>query len=350
MNSKTYFEDIKTIASLPIYDKLNNKSIMITGACGLIGSFLVDVLMCRNLEFNDNITVIAYDFKEEFILNRFSNYINNTNFKYVYQDVNLPLEYNDKVDYIMHLASNAHPSLFKTDPVGTISANIVGLLNLLNFAKDNNVSRVLYISTGEVYGETGCDVKEFREDYQGYVNPTNFRSCYPNSKRCAETLCVSFTEEYHVSTVIARPSHVYGPTFTKNDSRVYAEFIRNILNNEDIILKSEGKQVRSYTYVADCVSALLYILLFGEDKNAYNIANKNSIISIKEMAEVIAKIGNKKVLFDIPKEQNTVSNPMMCGVLNSDKLSSLGWTELYDIEKGYTNTIKILKEVQNERI
>ena len=350
MNSKTYWDDVRVVANLPIYDTLNNKSIMITGACGLIGSFLVDVLMYRNKELKNNITVIAYDFKEEFILNRFNEYINDHNFKYIYQDVNLPLYYNDRVDYIMHLASNAHPSLFKTDPVGTISANIVGLLNLLNFAKDNNVLRVLYTSTGEVYGEAGSDIKEFREDFQGYVNPTNSRSCYPSSKRCAETLCVSFSEEYHVSTVIARPSHVYGPTFTKNDSRVYAEFIRNVLNNEDIILKSEGKQIRSYTYVADCVSALLYILLFGEDKNAYNIANKDSITSIKDMANVIAKIGNRKVIFDIPKEVSSSNNPMMCGVLNSDKLLSLGWIGRYTIEKGYTNTINILKEVHDERV
>ena len=349
MNSKTYLEDIKKICDLKIYDKLKNKSIMITGACGLIGSTLVDVVMYRSNNYDENITVIAYDFKEEYIENRFTNYLGNKNFKYICQDVNLPLVYNEKVDYIMHLASNAHPSLFKKDPVGTICANIVGLLNLLNYAKDNNIERVLYTSTGEVYGEMD-NVNEFKEDDLGYVNPVSSRSCYPNSKRCAETLCVSFSEEYQVETVIARPSHVYGPTYTKNDSRVYAEFIRNILEDKDIVLKSFGNQIRSYTYVFDCVSALLYILLFGENKNAYNIANKNSITSIRDMANVIAEIGNKKVVFDMPKEENGNSNPMMCGVLNQEKLASLGWHGLYNIKEGYTNTIKILKEVDNERL
>ena len=190
-------------------------------------------------------------------------------------------------------------------------------------------------------------VNEFSENDLGFVNPDLARSCYPNSKRCAETLCVSFTEQYGISTVIARPSHVYGPTFTNNDSRVYAEFIRNILNNEDITLKSPGNQVRSYTYVADCVSALLYILLFGEDKNAYNIANSDSVLSIREMAELIAKFGNKEVLFDIPEGVDKNANPMQCGVLNSDKLKSIGWKALYTSEVGFNNTIEIVREIKN---
>ena len=343
MNSKTYLNDLTKIASLPIYDKLKNKSIMITGACGLIGSFLVDVLMQRNSLYHDNITVIAYDFKEEFITSRFGSFLDNSNFKYIYQDVNLPLEYHDNVDYIMHLASNAHPALFKTDPVGTIKANIIGLLNLLEFAKNKKVSRLLYTSTGEVYGQKD-NIKEFKEDDIGYVNPDLARSSYPNSKRCAETLCVSFTEQYGVSTVIARPSHVYGPTYTKNDSRVYAEFIRNVLRDEDITLKSPGNQIRSYTYVADAVSALIYILLFGEDKEAYNVANPESVLSIREMAELIANIGNKKVLFDIPDGVDKNANPMQCGVLNSNKLRNIGWKPLFNSKEGFNNTINILKE------
>ena len=346
IESNTYKEDLAYVATLPVFDKLKNKSIMITGACGLIGSFLVDAIMIHNELYGDNITVIAYDFKEEFINSRFPNYLDKPNFKYVCQDVNLPLQYDESVDYIMHLASNAHPALFKTDPVGTIKANIIGLLNLLEFAKDKSVTRVLYTSTGEVYGEKE-GITAFCEEDLGFVNPTLYRSCYPNSKRCAETLCVSFSEQYGVSTVIARPSHVYGPTMTKNDSRVYAEFIRNVLNDEDITLKSTGSQTRSYTYVADAVSALLYILVFGEDKNAYNIANPNSILSIREMAEIIAGIGNKKVLFDIPKDIPTNANPMQCGVLNSDKLQNIGWNPRYSSEEGFQNTINILKELNN---
>lgn len=345
-DSKTYLKEVEIIANQNIpFEKLKDKSVMITGACGLIGSFLLDVLMFRNDKFNDNITVIAYDFKEEFIMKRFPNYLDNPNFKYICQDVNLPLNYDGKVDYIMHLASNAHPSLFKSDPVGTIRANIIGLDNLLKYAVNNNVSRLLYTSTGEVYGEKEID--SFSEDDYGYVDQTKARSCYPSSKRCAETLCISYSEQYNIETVIARPCHTYGPTMTKNDSRVYAEFIRCILNNEDIVLKSEGKPIRSYCYVADCVSALLFILLNGKNMNAYNIANKNNVISIKDMACLIAKLGNRQVKFEINND-NSNNNPMQCGVLNASKLESLGWQGIYSLEKGYQNTINILKEIENE--
>ena len=133
---------------------------------------------------------------------------------------------------------------------------------------------------------------------------------------------------------------------TENDSRVYAERLRNIINGEDIILKSEGKQIRSYTYVADCAKAFLYILVNGESKNAYNIANPNSITSIRNMAEVIAKVGDKKVIMELPKEKVAV-NPMQCGVLNSDKLSSLGFKAEYDIKTGYSHCVTILRDLSS---
>lgn len=342
--SATYLEDVYDVASDGILSKLNNKVVMITGSYGLIGSFITDVLMLRDIRLGGNITVVAHGHKEEKIIKRFSNYLNNQNFKYIWQDINAIPNYNGKVDYILHLASNANPASFKSDPVGTISANIIWLKNLLDFAKNNSVSKVVYASSGEVYGEGDASIREFVEDFSWYVNPTSSRSCYPNSKRCAETLCVSYTEQYWVETVIARPSHTYWPNMTESDNRVYAQFLRNVMNWEDIVLKSEWKQIRSYTYVADCAKALLYILINGESKNAYNIANPNSIISIRGMAEVIAKIGNKKVIIDIPKEK-IISNPMQCGVLNTDKLSTLGFKAKYDIETGYTHCINILREI-----
>lgn len=349
INSKTYQEEIEKIIKMDIpFEKLDNKKVLITGATGLIGSFLVDTLMLYNKLNNKNIKIVATSFREEGIKNRFKDYIGNKNFTYFTQDITKPVTYQEEVNYIFHLASNADPRSFKTDPVGIITSNVIGVYNLLEYAKEKNVERLLYTSSGEVYGQADSSIKEFVEDYSGYVNPTNPRSCYPNSKRCAETLCVSYSEEYNINTVIARPSHVYGPTMTKKDSRVYAEFIRNVLNGEDITLKSKGDTIRSYTYVADCVSALLYIMLLGEDKEAYNIANKNSIISIKELAETIAGIGNKKVLYDIPKEVPSNDNPMKCGVLNANKLETLGWHALSDFKTGITSTINILKEANND--
>ena len=341
--SKTYYEDVYSVASDDILSKLNDKTIMISWAYGLIGSCIVDVLMVRNIKFNSNITVIANGRNEKKMVSRFSSYIWNPNFKFISQDINIPFNYEGNIDYIMHLASNANPSAYKTDPVGTINGNIIGIKNLLDYAKETNVKRVLYTSSWEVYGEADSSIKEFKEDFNWYVNPTLSRSCYPNSKRCAETLCVSYSEEYWVDTVIARPSHTYWPNMTENDNRAYAQFLRNVINWEDIVLKSEWKQIRSYTYIVDCAKAFFYILIKWKSKNAYNIANPNSVISIRNMAEMIAKIGNKKVIIDIPKE--TIPSPMQCGVLNTDKLQSIGFKAKYGIEEWYTNCFKILKEI-----
>ena len=341
--SKTYYEDIYGVAKDNILSKLNNKTIMVTWAYGLIGSCIVDVLMIRNFKFDSNITVIANGRNEENLVNRFSNYIWNSKFKFIAQDINIPIDYEESVDYIIHLASNANPSAYKADPVGTINANIIGLKNLLDYAKDNNVTRLLYTSSGEVYWEADSSIKEFKEDFSGYVNSMFSRSCYPNSKRCAETLCVSYTEQYWVDTVIARPSHTYWPSMTESDTRAYAQFLRNVINWEDIVLKSEWKQVRSYTYVIDCAKAFFYILINGESKNAYNVANPDSIISIKEMAEIIAKLGNKKVVMDLPK--NSIPSPMQCWVLNTYKLQSLWFKANYDIETGYKHCLNILNEL-----
>ena len=351
INNQNYLNDLAKITKIGIpYQELTNKKIMITGACGLIGSYLVDLLMYYNEKYDTNIQIVATSRSEKSIKNRFNEYLNNHCFSYLIQDISEPINYDKPVDYIIHLASNADPASFKEDPVGTIKGNVFGLYYLLEYARLHNVSRVLYTSSGEVYGVADQNIKEFKEEYSGYVNPNNSRSCYPNSKRCAETLCASYTDEYHISTVIARPSHTYGPTMTNHDSRAYAEFIRNVLNDEDIVLKSLGKPIRSYTYVGDCVSALLYILLRGKDKESYNVANENSIVSIRELAETIAKVGHKKVVFDIPENNDTTNNnPMQCGILNTDKLKSLGWHGIYDITDGITTTINILKEVKNEK-
>ena len=178
-----------------------------------------------------------------------------------------------------------------------MTSNFLGIKNLLDYAKENKVERVLYVSSGEVYGKTE---EELTEEASGYVDMLNPRSCYPISKRASETLCISYMKEYDVDVVIARPCHIFGKPGEK-DNRVFAQFIRNIENNEDIVLKSEGKDIRSYCYINDCVKALFKILLEGKKGEAYNISSE--AISIKELAEIVAKIGNKKVVCEIPKEE-----------------------------------------------
>lgn len=205
-----------------------------------------------------------------------------------------------------------------------MKANLMGVCHLMDYGLQHDLRRFLYVSTGEVYGEG--DGRVFTEDYSGYVNSMSPRSCYPSSKRAAETLCVAYAEEYGVDAVVARLSHVYGPHFTESDNRVYAQFIRNVLRNEDIVMKSTGEQFRSWCYVADAVKGLLYVLLKGQKGDAYNVADASSNISIRQLATMVADIGGRKVVIDVPEQAERKGyNPVTKSVFSTEKLESLGW-------------------------
>lgn len=331
-----YQNDIKSVAGLSLpWEKLRGCNILITGATGLIGSCLVEVLMEHSLR-DYNVYAMGRDSQR---MNKlFKRYLSDEGFHTIFGDVTVPLTGNQKFHYIIHAASGAAPSEFSQHPVEVMKANIIGVANMMEYGINHGIRRFLYVSSGEVYGEG--DGRVFAEDYSGYVDCTSPRSCYPSSKRAAETLCVSYAAEYGVDVVIARPCHTYGPHFTENDNRVYAQFIRNVLRNEDIVMKSTGEQFRSWCYVVDCVSALLHILLKGENGQAYNIADANSNISIKELAEMVATIGNRNVILDIPdSEERKGYNPVSKSVYSVDKLKNLGWIVTGKMEDKMNKTV-----------
>lgn len=273
---------------------------------------------------NKDYHVYASGRNEERAKARFVEYANDPTFKFIKYDVMLPLQSDVNFDYIIHAASNASPNFFATKPVEVIKSNIIGVSNLIEYGMSHGIKRFLFVSSGEIYGEG--DGRIFTEEYSGFVNPTSPRSCYPSSKRAAETLCVSYGTEYSIETLIARPCHTYGPNFTESDHRVYAQFIRNVIAGEDIVMKSTGSQFRSWCYVVDCAAAMLYILLKGENGQAYNIADESSNISIKELAEMIAEIGGRKVVMDLPSEDEKAGyNIVNKSVFSTEKLKALGW-------------------------
>lgn len=317
-----YEEDILSIfqADLP-WEDLSGSNILVTGATGLIGGCLVDTLMQNPYR---DYHVYASGRNEERARQHFSKFVHDETFHFVKYDVLEPLVSDVSFDYIIHAASNGSPKFFAQNPVEVMKSNLYGVTNLMEYGLSHGMKRMLYISSGEVYGEgNGC---LFTEDYSGYVDCTQSRSCYPSSKRAAETLCVSYATEYDANVVIARPCHTYGPHFTDQDNRVYAQFIRNVLRGEDIVMKSSGEQFRSWCYVVDCVSALLHILLKGENRQAYNIADKTSNISIKTLAEMVASIGGCKVIIDLPSyEEKRGYNVVKKSVFSVEKLENLGW-------------------------
>ena len=219
---------------------LSKKNILITGATGLIGTAIVKSLM-RNASIDYDIYAIGRN--RERARKRFQTYKDNKHFHFIQHDVTEELKSKTNFHYIIHAASNASPSFFSKYPVDIMRSNIDGTLNLLDYGRKHNMERFLYVSSGEIYGEG--DGRVFTEDYLGYVNTNSARSCYPMAKRAAETLCAAYASQYGIEYVIARPSHTYGADFTDEDNRVFAQFIRNVLNDEDIIMKSSGTQYRS---------------------------------------------------------------------------------------------------------
>jgi len=345
LNDKRYTEDIYAVASGTLeWDRLKNKSILITGAAGLIGTFLVDLLMYRNNKYNDGITIYAVGRNKEKALSRFKEYFDSRFFVYIQQDIQNPIEINVSVDYIIHGASNTHPIAFSTEPINTLLTCVLGTKFILDFSSIHHVRRTLFISTGEVYGVNRGDVDSFSEDYCGYIDCNIARSCYPEGKRAAESLCQAYIKEKNIDIVIARCCHFYGPTMTDEDSRVIAQFIRNAVNKENIVLKSKGDQLFSYCYVADICTALLVLLLNGKNGEAYNISDNNCNLSLLEIANILSDYTNRKIIFDTPSmAESTGYSKATKRLLDSSKLQKLEWSPMYPIKEGIVRTVEILR-------
>lgn len=322
--------------------KLYNTAVLVTGASGLIGSAIVDVLIWLNRKYTLNMKIYAAGRNEERVVRRFSKWKKSSDYFFYRYDAMLSLEESPVTDFIVHGASNANPGLYASEPVETMLANFIGIKNLLELLRREKYGRLLYISSSEIYGKKKSNSPYSEDDY-GYVDILNPRACYPSSKRSAETLCAAYKKEYGVDFVTVRPGHVYGPTMVESDNRAASQFFRNAKQGKDIVMKSAGMQLRSYSYVLDCVDAILTALLNGGSGEAYNISNPNSIITIRELAECIAEIGGVRVVFENPSDAERASfNMMDNSSLTSDKLESLGWKGKYSLQDGVRATLEAI--------
>ena len=345
-NSENWIKDIDEVSSLlPELSELGGKSVLITGAAGLICSAVVDILIRYNETHSQCIDIYAAGRSEEKMRARFGEYSDKDYFRFVSYDANADeLGFDYDFDFIIHGASNAFPEKIKDEPVETMLSNFIGTYRLLDYAKKHKTKRFLYVSSSEVYGLNETD-EPIEDGAYGYIDILNPRSSYSCGKRSAETLCASFYSEYGIESVIVRPGHIYGPTASPADNRVSSAFIYKALRREDIVLKSDGSQIRSYCYCPDCASAIIKVLLKGENLKAYNISNSSSIISIKELSGLIASISGVKLLTELPdSEEKKAFNPMKNSSLNSAGLEGLGWKGLFDAERGLRHTYNILKE------
>ena len=343
--NEMYVEDLKAVRSLDLpWEKLNNRTVIISGATGQIGSFLIDVLFHDSLS-DLHCKVYALCRNSDKFWKRFIKYKNRKSLKCLLYDAEKGFNFQNisHNSYVIHLASNTHPIEYAMDPVGTIVTNVVGTQKLLDFARICSAERFLFASSCEIYGENLGDTEYFDEDYCGYLDCNTVRACYPEGKRCGEALCQAYSHQYGIDFVTARLARVYGPTISDDDSRAVAQFIHSGLKKEQIPLKSEGQQDYSYLYIADAVSGLLTVLFKGEKGHAYNIAGKLCDIKLADLARLVADCTGVTVERHQPNAVESVGfSKATKAKLASNKLNSLGWSAKYPIAEGIRRTCSIM--------
>jgi nucleoside-diphosphate-sugar epimerase len=341
---KIIYEDCIQIIKDNDMGKLRNKSFLITGASGMIGSYVANVLKVLNDDYGMNIKILL-NVRDE---NKLSEELrNDSNVTIIKQDVSEKFNIDGPIDYIVHAASPASPKIMKDYPFETNVANTVGTYNTLILAKEKNVSSYLFVSSREIYGEPMDGVEVFTEDgLLGQVNPLVPRNGYAEGKKAAENMCVGIKEEYGINTKILRLAHTYGPGMSTSDGRVQADFLNNVINNQDIIMKSDGSSVRTYTYISDAVNGLFKVLLSSNDI-VYNISDDKEV-SIKDLANVLVSLSeNSKLVMDIDNTLSKGSASFKKGILSNEKIKKeLNWYPKYDIKEGFKRTIEYLKDVK----
>lgn len=323
--------------------KIDNSSILITGATGLIGSFIVYALCEYNLKLNGKIKAIALVRNQAKAEKMFEGYP----VEIKTQDITSEIVMSEKVDYIIHGASVTASKDFVQYPLETIKVSLKGTENVLKLAERNNIKGLVYLSSLEIYGtyETQ-EEKIVKEDDYGILNPINIRNCYPESKRISECIFASAAKERGIHAKIARLTQTFGSGVEYNDNRVFAEFARCAIEGKDIILHTKGETVRNYCYISDAVSAILYILLYGEDGTAYNVSNDNTAISIYGMAELAAEISDFGISVVVKNDVKAEMgyNPVIKVKLDSGKLKDLGWKPKYNLREMFMKTIQYMSE------
>lgn len=346
-----YKENIEKAANAGIeWGGLSGKKVLIVGATGLIGRYLIDLIMYVNERDRLGCTVTATSRNKSLADRIFpKRYFEQDYFRYIQHDVREPFFadiYNgDKFDYVIHLASNTHPVAYAQRPIETITANVYGTKNLLDLCADLGTARFVFPSSVEIYGENRGDTELFTEDYVGYLDSNTLRAGYPESKRVCESLCQAYRQEKNVDIVIPRLPRVFGPTMGDGDSKAVAQFIRKAAAGEDIILKSAGEQYYSFLYVADAVTGLITAMLLGKQGEAYNVADRSCDKTLKEMAELCALAGARNVKYACPDEvEKSGYSTATKARLDAGKIKMLGWSSAFSIEEGLSQTIRILRE------
>lgn len=338
-------EEIESCAKADIdWEKLDNKTILISGSTGLVGKYLILSLLARNRIFDLHTHIVALSRNKEKFYRRFENCSGIESVEFLEHDVQQPIAYGGYIDYILHMASNTHPRLYASKPIETEMANILGTLHLLNLAASKPGCRFVFTSSTDIYGDNRSVKAFLKETDCGYIDCNTLRAGYIEGKRASEALCNAYREEKGVDFVIARLCRLYGPTMQRPDSRAISQFIDKAVCRENIVLMSEGKQTFSHLYVYDAVTALLCIMMNGEPGNAYNVADRDQVPSLRELAQKLADIAGTKVVFDLPDELTSKGASTFQDVrLDPSKLYALGWRPAVTLDEGLQHTVEYFR-------
>jgi UDP-glucuronate decarboxylase len=344
MKNKIIDEDLEMIYKSDIeWEKFTNSTILVTGANGFLPAYLVETFLYLNhIKPSYNIKIICLVRNKKKAESRFDSYLKNTNFRLLIQDVCEQISITENVDFIIHAASQASPKYYGSDPVGTLMPNILGTINLLELAKIKKVKSFLFFSSGEVYGQVNS-INIDENDY-GYLDPTNIRSCYGESKRMGENICISYFHQFGIPTKIVRPFHTYGPGMDLNDGRVFSDFVSSVVNKKSININSDGSAIRAFCYLTDATIGFIKILLDGKLGEAYNIGNPNETSTISNLAIVISKLyaeKNTEIIFnnELDEKKNYLKSNINKVVPSIEKAIKLCWSPQISIVDGFRRTI-----------
>ena len=342
------FEDIVHIIyrTKKTLQLLEDKRILIIGAAGLVPSYFLDTVYLLNKKyFSRKCKLTAYIHKDIDVNNRLFYLKKDKNFDFKTVDVSKEFEIEPGFDYIIHAASKASPKAYMKDPIGTIETNVKGTETILRYMLKNRVKSFVYFSSGEIYGNPPSEMIPTKENYIGSTNHLSERSCYVESKKFSETLCINYFRKYNLPVKLVRPVHIYGPGIRLNDGRVWADFIKNAYEGENITILSNGKASRGFCYISDAIVQLWSVLLLGKSGEVYNIGNDTEEITIKELAEIIAEIFNKniEVIIEAKNLLYLKGSPQKSCPDMAKTLTEFGLKNEITIKEGLKKTIKWAK-------
>ena len=338
MESRDFNIICKGISNWNMY---RNATVLVTGATGRLGRYIVETLVDVDIKYNLNLRIIGMARNNTKAIEVFGELLDFPNVSFIYQDVNTSIEHNGNVDYIFHTAGPAAPLDFKISSVNTLWAHVNGTHNVLEFAVAHKTKKIFYVSTVEIYGTWKSD-DLIKEEDMGPMPNLNARACYPEAKRLCETMLACYKSNYGIDFCGARFCHTLGAGILLDDGRAFAEFIANSLKGEDIILHSDGSAMRTYTYTPDAINAIFMIMERGESGYMYNVAATENLISIRDLANLIAKMspkGTTKVVFSNEASKMPYL-PFKLAIMDTSKIRELGWTPQTDIIKTFKWTIE----------